>query len=159
VATEHDSLYAIDADAPSGVVLWNRSFLTAGLPGATSIVPVPGTVVEGDVLGPEIGITGTPVIDKATNTLYAVAKTEETVGGVAHYVQRIYAINLSDGSDAVAPFLIGDTTGTNTNNTPVYVYGSGDGSVTDPYNGTGQPVVQLGADRLVARLACSCSIG
>src|SRR5262249_38662389 len=135
-----------------GVVLWKRSFLTAGLPGATSIVPVPGAVIDNTV-GPEVGITGTPVIDKATNTLYVVARTEETVGGVAHYVQRLDAVNLSDGTNRVAPFLIGDTTGTNTNNTPVYVYGSGDGSVTDPYNGTGKPVVQFNGLRENERIA------
>jgi hypothetical protein len=66
---------------------------------------------------------------------------------VDHYVQRIYAISLSDGTNVVAPFLIGDTTGANSNNTPVYVYGSGDGSVTDPYNSTGNPVVQFNALR------------
>jgi hypothetical protein len=158
VATEHDSLYAIDADAPSGLLLWKRSFLTAGLPGATSIVPIPIAEVGGSI-GPEVGITGTPIIDKASNTLYVVARTKETVGTVAHYVQRIYAINLSDGTNAVAPFLIGDTTGSNTNNTPVYVYGSGDGSVTDPYNGTGQLVVQFNALRETQRVALSLVSG
>src|SRR6516165_8898796 len=32
MATEHDSLYAIDADSAGGQILWQRSFLTAGLP-------------------------------------------------------------------------------------------------------------------------------
>jgi hypothetical protein len=152
VATEHDSVYAIDADSSGGQVLWQRSFLTAGLPGATSITPVPIADVGGSI-GPEVGITGTPVVAKGSNTLYVVAKTKETVGGVAHYVQRIYAISLSNGANQVAPLLIGDTTGGNTNNTPVYVYGSGDGSVTDPYNGTGQPVVQFNGLRENERMA------
>ena len=39
------------------------------------------------------------------------------------------------------------TTGTNTNNTPIYVYGNGSGAVTDPYNGTGRHVVQFNALR------------
>src|SRR5689334_20780014 len=39
VATEHDSLYAIDAN--SGIVLYQLSFLTSGLVGATSITPAP----------------------------------------------------------------------------------------------------------------------
>src|SRR5262249_52391945 len=47
----------------------------------------------------------------------------------------------------VAPFLIGDTTNGNTNNPPVYSYGNGAGSVTDPYNGTGKPVDQFNALR------------
>jgi hypothetical protein len=154
VATENDSLYAIDADSAGGQVLWQRSFLTSGLPGATSIAPVPIADVGGSI-SPEVGITGTPLIDKATNTLYLVAKTKETVGGVAHYVQRIYAVNMSDGTNQVAPFLIGDTTGANTNDTPVYVYGSGDGSVIDSYNGTGEPVVQFNALRENERVALS----
>jgi hypothetical protein len=146
VATENDSVYAINADGTSGQILWQRSFLTSGLPGATSITPVPYSAVGGTI-SPVVGITGTPVIDQATNTLYVIAKTQEIVGGVANYVQRIYAISLSNGANVVAPFMIGDTTGTNTNNTPVYVYGSGAGSVTDPYNGTGKPVVQFNALR------------
>jgi hypothetical protein len=154
VTTENDSLYAIDADSSGGQILWQRSFLTAGLPGATSITPVPVADVGGSI-GPMVGITGTPVIDKTTNTLYVIAKTKETVGGVAHYVQRIYAVNMSNGTNQTAPFLIGDTTGSNTNNTPVYVYGSGDGSVTDPYNATGNPVVQFNALRENERVALS----
>ena len=71
VATENDSLYTIDADSADGQILWQRSFLTSGLPGATSITPVPKADVGGTI-GPVVGITGTPVIDKATNTLYLV---------------------------------------------------------------------------------------
>ncbi|HEV3237958.1 MAG TPA: fibronectin type III domain-containing protein, partial [Gemmataceae bacterium] len=153
VATEHDSLYAIDASVGGGAILWQRSFLDATNPGgninntlgATAITTVPpGDVGTGDITT-EIGITGTPVIDSTTNTLYLVVKTKETIGGVAHYVQRLHAINVADGTDKVAPFLIGDT-GT-TNNTQIYVYGTGDGNVTDPYNGTGKKVVQFNALR------------
>src|SRR5262249_26578907 len=146
VATEHDSLYAIDAG--SGEVLWQRSFLDAGVPAnntlsATAIGTVPsGDTGSGDI-NPEIGITGTPVIDGASGTLYVVAKTQESINGVNHYVQRLHAINVSDGTDRVAPYLIGDTIADNTNNTAIYVYGSGDGAVTDPYHGTNKTVVQF----------------
>ncbi len=150
VATEHDSLYAIDASPGGGQVLWQRSFLDAGVAanntlGATVISTVPsGDIGTGDI-SPEIGITGTPVIDGATGTLYVVAKTRETINGTNHYVQRLHAINVSDGTDRVTPYLIGDTVADNSNSTAIYVYGSGDGSVTDPYNGTGKPVVQFNA--------------
>jgi hypothetical protein len=152
VATENDSLYAIDASVAGGAVLWKRSFLGTSDPtnntlGATAITTVSnGDVNSGDIQ-PSIGITGTPVIDGTTNTIYLVAKTKETIGGATHFVQRLHAVNLADGTDRVAPFLIGDTTNGNTNNTAIYVYGSGDGHVTDPYNGTGRQVVQFNALR------------
>jgi len=151
-ATEHDSLYAIDAR--SGAVLWKRSFLDATNPGgdvnntlgATGLATLTSTDVNSGDLA-EIGITGTPAVDAASNLAYLVAKTKETIGGATYFVQRIHAINLADGTDAVAPKLIGSTTGGNTNTTQIYAYGTGDGTVTDPYNGTGRPVVQFNALR------------
>ena len=161
VATEHDTLYAIDSSFGGGAVLWKRSFtsLTAGYVGttpgtninntlgATIVQSVPqADVLSGDITT-EIGITGTPVIDSSTGTIYVVVKTRETIGGVNHYVQRLHAISITDGTDKAQPYLIGNTTGTNTNTTPIYVYGTGDGNVTDPYNGTGKKVVQFNALR------------
>jgi len=159
VATEHDSLYAIDASVTGGAVLWQRSFTdtTSGYTGtlagtninntlnATTITSVPNGDLGTTDINPEVGITGTPVIDSSTNTLYVVVTTKEIINGNAHYVQRLHAINITDGTDLANPFLIGDTTNGNTNNTSIYVYGTGDGSVTDPYNGTGNPVVQFNA--------------
>lgn len=133
VATEHDSLYAFDADSPSGSpnkdgVLWHRSFIDP----ANKITTVPsGEVGSGDIQ-PEIGITGTPVISAGTNTLYVIAKTKETRNNVVHYVQKLHAIDITTGQDVVSPFLIGDTTGLNTNTSVISVPGKGDGNV----NGT-----------------------
>jgi fibronectin type 3 domain-containing protein len=158
VATEHDSLFALDARG--GAVLWQRSFLDLANAnnntlGATAIGAVPSADTGSTDLVPEVGITGTPVIDPNTALLYVVVKSKETIGGAAHYVQRLHAVNLADGTDAVAPYLIGDTTNDNANNTPIYVYGNGDGHVTDPYNGTGTEVVQFNALREHQRAALS----
>ena len=150
VATQHDSLYAIDA--ADGAILWQRTFLDTTnpndfLPGATSVTSVPsGDTNSGDI-NPEIGITGTPVIDPSTNIIYVLAKTKEIVGGNAYYVQRLHAINVGDGTDAAASFVIGTTTNGNTNDTPVYVNGTGDGNVDG--------VVQFNALREANRPALS----
>ena len=151
VATENDSLYAIDTG--SGAVLWKRSFLTLANSGgilnntlgASSISVVSSTDVYTQDISPSIGITSTPVIDPTTNLIYLVTKTKEVVSGTTYFVQRLHAIKLADGTDAAAPYLIGETTGSNTNATSIYVYGNGDGYVTDPYNNTGRAVVQFNA--------------
>src|SRR5262249_45762295 len=121
-ATEHDSVYAFDADG--GGQLWKRSFLDPAN-GITS-VPQPD-VISGDTV-PEIGITGTTVIDPTTNTMYVVPKTKEVVGGVAHYVQRLHALDITTGATK-AVVTIGDTTGTNNNTSNISVPGGGAGSV------------------------------
>src|SRR5262249_46387007 len=107
VATQHDSLYAIDAH--SGAILWQRSFLPTSNPNnntlpASSITPVPAGDTGSSDISPEVGITGTPVIDPTTNTVYLVAKTKETIGGNSFWVQRLHAINIADGTDRVTPY-------------------------------------------------------
>ena len=132
VATENDSLYAVNS--ATGAILWQRGFLDTTnsndfLPGASSVTTLGQADMGSTDILPSIGITGTPVIDPSTNTLYVDVKTKETVGATVHYVQRLHAMNIANGADRVASFVIGDTTGGNTNTTPIYVVGSGDGSV------------------------------
>jgi hypothetical protein len=185
VATEGDQLYAFDANfdpttqTTSHELLWHRSFLNDAnntnpgdlLAGATTVTTVPyQDLTPNPDITPEIGITGTPVIDPNTGTIYVVPKTKETVGGVAHYVQRLYAINIQTGADQTAPFLLGDTTNTggtyqnyasqphnsSTAASQIFTYGVGNGTndhVTDPYNGTGLTVVQFNAEREAQRPA------
>ena len=96
VATMHDSVYAFDADSSSCVTYWKTSFLTGG---ATTI---PSSDHGCTDISPEYGITGTPVINPATNTLYLVVATKES----GTWVQRIHALKLANGSDVTAPTVI-----------------------------------------------------
>src|SRR5215831_2295915 len=84
VATEHDSLYAIDAD--KGTIFWQISLIPSGGSTVNSISDLGGC---GDLV-PEIGITGTPVIDTGTGTIYLVAKSK--VNGML--VQYLHAIDV-----------------------------------------------------------------
>jgi hypothetical protein len=89
VATENDSVYAIDAN--NGTIYWHRQLLYNG--GR----PIPtGDFGFNSNITPQYGITGTPVIDAATNTLYVVASSEES-GPIA--VHRLHALNTLTGAD------------------------------------------------------------
>jgi len=89
VATEHDSVYAFDAD--TGSVLWQASLLASGetlsdTHGCSQVVP-------------EIGITSTPVIDRsagAHGTLYVVAMSKDATSA---YHQRLHALDLVTGAE------------------------------------------------------------
>jgi hypothetical protein len=140
-ATEHDSLYAFNADAKTGGhnndgLLWQRSFIDP----INGINTMPAADTSSSDIVPEVGITGTPVIDPATNTLYVIAKTKEVRSGDpanAHYVQKLYAIDITTGHNRASNSVvtIGDTAyinGTNTfvsDNTAISVPGTGAGSV------------------------------
>ncbi len=104
VATEHDSVYAFDADGNQQ--LWKASLLDSAHGAAAGATSVPSADVGTSDILPEIGITGTPVIDPSTNTLYVVAKSKES----GTYVQRLHALDITTGNERPnSPVAIGGT--------------------------------------------------
>jgi outer membrane protein assembly factor BamB len=89
VATEHDSVYAFDAD--TGAQIWHVSMLPAGETtsddhGCSQVTP-------------EIGVTSTPVIDRSAGphgTAYVVAMSKS---GAGTYFQRLHALDLASGAE------------------------------------------------------------
>jgi hypothetical protein len=109
VATENDSVYAFDADGRSSAPLWHDSFLGPG------VTPIP-CADTGDCadIPTQMGITGTPVIDPSSGTLYVVAATKKGT----NYVQRLHALDITTGAEKFGgPVVIQAT-----------VPGTGDGS-------------------------------
>ena len=91
VATMNDTLYAFDADQ-GRVPLWTLNLATY-----EQALPVPiaqfdyGLNFKND--GPKLGILSTPVIDHASNTLYAVSSTLEN----GSLVYRLHAVDITTG--------------------------------------------------------------
>jgi hypothetical protein len=91
VATASNTLYAFDADGSINTPLWRNSLMPAGAK------PVDGTKTGGigGPIVPNVGITGTPVIDASSGTLYAVTATQESTG----QVHRLHAIDITTGNE------------------------------------------------------------
>ena len=92
VVTEHDNVYAFDADS-AGPPLWVVSVL--GTNESPSDDRGCGQVT------PEIGITSNPVIDPAAGangTIYLVAMSKTTSGTIT-YFQRVHALDMTTGAE------------------------------------------------------------
>jgi hypothetical protein len=83
VATENDTVFAFDAD--SGAKLFQTNLGPA--------VPTNQWACPG--MGPQIGITGTPVIDPASQTLYVAAKSLKN--GTIFF--NLHAIDIASGKE------------------------------------------------------------
>ena len=106
VSTMNNSIYAFDASQPAGTYLWKASSSSPSQGAATLEPPVLGPSANGCpaqyFTGPALGVFGTPVINHATNTLYAITATPAT-GGYVHY---LHAIDIRTGADTATPVLI-----------------------------------------------------
>ena len=131
IATEHDQLYALDAD--NGSVLWQQSFINP-----PSINTVTNSEVSCGDLVPEIGITGTPVIDPSTGTVYLVTKTNES--GV--YFQRLHAIDILTHVEKFGG--------------PVVISATVNGQTFDPLRNHNRPGLLLSNGHVVIAWASHC---
>ena len=146
VATENDSVYAFDADGASSSPLWQVSFID---PPSVTTVNSSTDAQCGDLV-PQIGISGTPVIDPSTGTLYVVANTKES--GV--FFQRLHALDITSGAEKFGgPVAIEAT-----------VPGTGDGSSGgqisfDPLKQNQRPGLLLRGGVVYIASASHCDIG
>ena len=144
VATQHDSVYAFDADASPCITLWHANLLDTSHGGAAGETSVPSGTSNslvgsgfGDIM-PEVGVTGTPVIDTSTSAIYVVSKS--AVSNALPVRQRLHALSLTSGSEKTgSPVNIDGT---------ISVTGTGDGSVSgkvafDPRNEHQRPGLAL----------------
>jgi hypothetical protein len=110
-ATEHDSVYAFDANGARDTPLWKTTFIDP----EHGTTPLSDRDVQCPFITPEVGITPTPVIDPTTRTMYVLARTKEH--GV--FVQKLHALDITTGKERPnSPVIITAT-----------IPGKGDGSI------------------------------
>jgi hypothetical protein len=119
VATELDSVYAFDASGTTTTSLWEQHFASinspASMPPTATDVPVAGgcpdiapqAVVSSaptpmpayGAPGTTWGITGTPVIDPTTETLYVVTATKDTTVKPTAFHSKLHALDIKSGAE------------------------------------------------------------
>ena len=142
-ATENNTVYALDADDPKGVILWN-----VHLGPALSFEDVPTGYCT--VIVPVVGITGTPVIDASTKTMYVVARTFEH----SKHEYKLHALDLQTGKEKTgSPVVIS-----------AEVPGTGDGSkngkiVFESNVQLQRPALAMVAGKIIVGFGSTCDFG
>jgi hypothetical protein len=103
VTTSKNNVYAFDADnlapGPAVAPVWSRNLCSSSKSGVCT-----------ETYSQVVGITSTPVIDASTQIIYVVANCTPEGSPIEPNLNngtiRIYAMNLKDGSDHVAPVTI-----------------------------------------------------
>ncbi len=106
IETMDDDAYAFDAD--SNTQFWHVSFVGG------NITPVPIANITGNnslnIVG-NVGIEGTPYIDKSTGTIYMLARTLNT--STTTYIQTLHALDISTGAEKLGGPVVVTTSGFN----------------------------------------------
>jgi outer membrane protein assembly factor BamB len=89
VATEHDSVYAFDAQ--TGATLWKVSLLGSG--------ETPSDDRGCGQITPEIGVTATPVIDPGAGPHGAIFVVAMSKDASSNYHQRVHALDITTGAE------------------------------------------------------------
>jgi hypothetical protein len=89
VATEHGSVYAVDADA--GTSIWQVSLLANG--------ETPSDTHGCTQVTPEIGVTSTPVIDRTAGPHGALYVVGMSIDKSSNYHQRLHALDITTGAE------------------------------------------------------------
>ena len=98
IETSNDSMYAFDADSNGGSnasPIWKVSLAATDHGAASGATAIPWQDTGSPDVAPTIGITGTPAIDPATNTIYVVSNTKEK----GNYFARLHAIDITSGAE------------------------------------------------------------
>jgi chitobiase/beta-hexosaminidase-like protein/Big-like domain-containing protein len=120
VATAEDYVYAFDADGhnPAQGYLWRKLLVGSGETWVTFLDENSDFDID-----PNIGIIGTPVVDRTGGTIYVVSRSK-TTSGTTKFFQRLHALSIADGSEK----LNGPTT------LQATVKGLGDGGTSISFN-------------------------
>jgi hypothetical protein len=117
VATEGDSVYAFDGDDNSGSnasPIWQKSLIDTFHGASSGATTVTSANVGNGLLTPQIGITGTPVIDLVSGTMYVDAYSYEPNSSCGlSYVHRLHALDIYSGKEkSPGPICIQGSVGT-----------------------------------------------